>query len=112
MWWIKTDSTGEERGGFQDRDAGRSNIRKDYGPEYGIDYARFADPPDIARDLHLQSKIRKAINLENFLLNVRNGFVIIKGLVPDHETRTSIITTLKSVEGVVEVIPDIQILEH
>lgn len=45
MWHVdKNKEPG--RGGFQDRDVGRSDLSGDFGPEYGPDYARYAAPPD------------------------------------------------------------------
>lgn len=106
MWWVKTDSSGEDRGGFQNRDVGRVSFAKDFGPDYGVDYARYSDPPDYIRDLALKNKLEKKIG-PHYDLIVRNGFVVIKGFVPNEETRKSVLETLHAEDGVVEVISDL-----
>lgn len=110
MWWVKTDSLGEDRGGFQNRDVGRSFFDENYGPEFGVDYARFADPPDIKKDLALKHYIQLMIG-PDYRLIVRNGFVIVKGQVRDELLRRSIIETIRFCEGVVEVISDLKLTE-
>lgn len=110
MWWVKTNSTGEERGGFQNRDVGKTSFDENYGPEFGVDYARFADPPDYARDLKLKKQIIQEIGFVCDLI-VRNGFVIAKGKVPDEQTRRLLLETIHSFDDVKEVISDLKIEE-
>ena len=114
MWWIKTDSSGEERGGFQNRDVGKVSFDNDYGPEYGVDYARFADEPDIVKDMLLLSHVKEALSSDHLELqiNVRNKFVIIKGVVEDEVMRTQLIHKIRSVDGVIEVINDLHIRQQ
>lgn len=114
MWWVKTDSSGEERGGFQNRDSGRSAFNNDYGPDFGVDYARFSDPPDIMKDLQLKSLVSKELQkFENDLCEydmlVRNGFVILKGYVRNEEIKKIILETVYATEGVKEVINSLRI---
>ena len=110
MWWVKTNSTGEERGGFQNRDVGKSSFDNNYGPDFGIDYARFSDPPDITRDLKLKHLIIEQIGLGHELI-VRNGFVIVKGKVPDEKSRLRLLEKIHSFDQVREVISDLKIEE-
>ena len=114
MWWVKTDSSGEERGGFQNRDIGKVSFDKDYGPDYGVDYARFADEPDIVKDMLLLSHVKEALASVDLDLqvSVRNKFVIIKGLVEDEDMRSELIQKIRSVDGVVEVINDLHIRQQ
>lgn len=114
MWWVKTDSSGEERGGFQNRDSGRTSFNNDYGPDFGVDYARFSDPPDIAKDLQLKNLVsneleRYASDLNEYELQVRNGFVILKGQVRNEEIKKLILEKIYSTDGVIEVINNLRI---
>lgn len=119
MWWIKTNSSGEDRGGFQNRDSGRSAFNKDYGPDFGVDYARFSDPPDIMKDLRLKDLVAKELEkFENDLaeceMKVRNGFVILSGHVRSDEIRKLILESIYATEGVKEIINDLRVFnpEH
>lgn len=107
MWWVK-DHPDHSRGGFQNRDVGRTNFDEDYGPTYGVDYARFSDPPDLVKDGKLQKKVEALLahNFDNVSMEikVKNGFVILKGNVSDEMTREKIISTVRLEEGVVEII--------
>lgn len=98
----------EQRGGFQNRDVGKSAFDDDYGPEFGVDYARFCDPPDLARDLNLKNQIIKQIGWSCELI-VRNGFVIVKGQVKDEKTRQFLLQTIHSFPEVKEVISALKI---
>lgn len=114
MWWIKTDSSGEDRGGFQNRDSGRTLFNNDYGPDFGVDYARFSDPPDLMKDLKLQnlisSELKKFENdLYEYEMKVRNGFVILKGYVRNVDVQKSIFECVYATDGVKEVINNLHI---
>lgn len=109
MWWVKTNSSGEDRGGFQNRDSGRSAFNKDYGPDFGVDYARFSDPPDTLKDMQLKelltSRLQKFENdWHEQELTVRNGFIIMKGHVRNDEIKKSMLDCVHATEGVKEVI--------
>ena len=100
-----------DRGGFQNRDVGRTQFDDNYGPDYGIDYARFADTPDDKKDHALCEKILLSIS-ENFLhlgFKVRNGFVIVKGDLPDQAAKDELRRSLKEIKEVVEVIWDVKL---
>lgn len=87
-----------------------------YGPEFGVDYARFSDPPDYRKDFLLRSHIEEQLPLHDqyrdVTLMVRNGFVILKGNVSNLEIRNDVAEFVRSFDGVVEVINQIQILPH
>lgn len=87
-----------------------------YGPEFGVDYARFSDPPDYRKDFLLRSRIEEQLPLHDqyrdVTLMVRNGFVILKGTVSTNEIRNDVSEFVRSFSGVVEVINQIQILPH
>lgn len=99
------------RGGFQNRDVGRTNLVFDFGPEYGPDFARYSDPQDVNID---DAKIRKAIfsslkedeTIEDDSLDifVENGFVFIRGSVPDDTLKRKIESLINEVTGVQTVI--------
>ena len=98
-----------DRGGFQDRDVGRSNLDHDYGPEYGIDYARFADTPDEGKDNLLRDKILLLLDqFPSVEIKVRNSFVIVMGSLQDEKSKDDLRCLLRSIKGVVEVIWDIE----
>ena len=110
MWPIRPD-TDKSRGGFQNRDVGRSDFGTDFGPDYGIDYARFSDQPDPAADLRLHVLIEEKMKDHpevNF--KVRNGFVIMKGEIQSEVVKTEIYKKILSVTGVKEVINQLRIL--
>ena len=110
MWPINPDRD-NSRGGFQNSDVGKTSFDDNYGPEYGIDYARFSDPPDILKDLKLKELIEKQLALFDLYLNreliVRNGFVILKGSTQNEYLRNQISDFVKNVSGVEEVINQI-----
>jgi osmotically-inducible protein OsmY len=95
MWWVRASS---EHG------------RKDFGPEFGIDYARFADSPDPSQDGKILERIDNRLfthfaeDFNQIEILVRNGFVILKGHVNDEATRKLIAEDVWRVEGVREVI--------
>lgn len=107
MWQIRV-NTDKSRGGFQDRDVGRSNFHDDnYGPEHGVDFARFSDPPDPVQDNQLLLKIEAELDSISDFFNrgilVRNGFVFLKGTVTDPELRERIASVVRELPGVAEV---------
>lgn len=82
------------RGGFQDRDVGRSNYSFDFGPDYGPDFARFSDPhPMNLEDAKIRKKIFDKLQLADKLneseieVIVENGFVILKGSVSEETVK-------------------------
>lgn len=115
MWWVK-ENKDQSRGGFQNRDIGRSDFDDDYGPQYGIDYARFSDPPDLLRDGKLMHEVKGFLTREypQFAIDVsvRNGFVVLKGFVEDNELRGQIIESVHIIEGVREVINQLSYQPH
>lgn len=117
MWWVRTKSTGEEEGGFQNRDVGKTSFDKNYGPDFGVDYARFSDPPDILKDLKIKELLSQKIkvfdeSLCEFELKVRNGFVLLQGYVKDHEVRESLLEVVYATEGVKEIINNLQVFSE
>ncbi len=50
MWNVNPDRD-KSTGGFQDRDLGKTQFDDDYGPDFGVDYARFSDPPDFQKKI-------------------------------------------------------------
>lgn len=113
MWWIKGDKN-PDRGGFQDRDIGRSNFRENLGPEYGVDYALYVLPPDPAADQEVKHRVEERIgqwqeHVHQLEIVVRNGFVVLKGKVAHEDLRSDFIEVVRSVPGVREVINEIQL---
>lgn len=109
MWWIKGNAD-PSRGGFQNRDVGRTNFDHDFGPEFGVDYARFSDPPDFSADHKLTEIVKSHLArfvpklCEEIEIKVRNGFVILEGEVNDpalKEEVTNLITPIPSVREVI-----------
>jgi hypothetical protein len=99
----------QTRGGFQDQDLGRTQFDDDYGPEFGVDYARFADIPDVMKDQRLRDFIlMKMPEIEKYDLRIRNGFVLITAPSMSEIERKELLSSLRKIEGVVEVIPDFQ----
>ncbi len=107
MWPINPDRD-NSRGGFQNSDVGKTSFDFNYGPEYGVDYARFSDPPDISKDLGLKAQVEALVSRYDVYLEsavmVRNGFVFLKGSVPDDMIRNEISDTVRGITGVIEVI--------
>ena len=116
MWSGTTNphSKNLDRGGFQDRDVGRTQFDHDYGPEYGIDYARFSDTPNEEKDNELKSRILLSMDesFSNLEIKVRNGFVIVKGDLPDEKSKDDLRRKLKSLRDVVEVIWDVRLMTN
>lgn len=116
MWRI-TKNTDPSRGGFQDRDVGRSNMDRDFGPDFGVDYARYSDPPDLAADAALMERVKNKV--ERIYLDVsmpvtfhvRNGFVFLKGEVPDENTRQEVFEAVRGISGVIEVINQLKVVK-
>lgn len=106
-----TDTHDLSRGGFQNRDVGRTLFdRDDYGPDYGIDFAQFSAPNDLSADMQLKKNVCGELE-EKFPgfcmdldLYVRNGFVFLKGAVEDEKTKLMAEEITASVDGVVNVI--------
>lgn len=99
------------RGGFQNRDVGRSLFNHDdFGPEHGIDFALYSITNDYQADEAL--KMRVCVELENHFpgfcsdldLHARNGFIFLKGSVMDEAIRGQAGKLAASVEGVIKVI--------
>ena len=114
MWWVRTDSSGEDRGGWQNRDVGRQTFDKNFGPDFGVDYARFSDPPNIVKDLGLKQELEKKLsenlsNISDIHIKVRNGFIILKGAVKDHEVKAALLETIYATPGVREIISEISV---
>lgn len=117
MWRI-TKNKDPGRGGFQDRDAGRSNLSHDFGPELGVDYARYSDPPDLAADAALSEKVKSTV--ERIYLDasmpvtfhVRNGFVFLKGEVPNELIREEIREAVSGLSGVREMINQLKVVKQ
>jgi len=112
--WNVNPGNDQSRGGFQNRDVGRTSFDRDFGPDYGVDYARFSDTPDIAKDLALKSKIEEALPSEDLYRDqailVRNGFVILKGKTPGDHERNAIADIVRSFPEVIEVINQIDVI--
>jgi hypothetical protein len=99
------------RGGFQNRDVGRSNYNFDLGPEYGPDFARFSDPHHMnLEDVKIRKIIFDKLESEDKLFDneieiiVENGFVILKGSVSEETIKYDIEQISQEVPGVVTVI--------
>lgn len=94
----------------------REHSRESFGPEYGIDFARYADPPNTGMDLDLTEKINNRLftkfaeDFKELEIMVRNSFVIIKGKVADEVTKKNILQEIWSVSGVKEVINQLKIM--
>jgi len=112
MWHVEKNLE-PGRGGFQNRDVGRSNFQGDFGPEYGTDYARYSDPPDYVADVSLKETIRFKISTSfpqvasQIVILVRNGFVILKGPELCEELRASLVAVIVALPGVKEIINQI-----
>lgn len=106
MWNVKP-AENEDRGGFQDRDVGRTSIARNLGPEYGIDYARFAEEPDVARDLKTKTLIEEALagasDFQERGIFVKNGFVFLRGIVSEASRKTDIEDLVLGISGVIVV---------
>lgn len=113
-WHILWSDGRHDRGGFQNADVGRTNFQKDFGPDYGVDYARFADDPDIGKDRQLQEDILTELNslfqgIEHLQLKTRNGFVIVKGYLPDEQMKGAVFRTILAHDGVREIISNVEV---
>lgn len=116
MWRI-TKNKDPSRGGFQDRDVGRSNVRRDFGPDFGVDYARYSDPPDHAADAALKEKVRDKVDriyldvTAPVTIHVRNGFVFLKGEVPEERIREEMKEVVTKLPDVLEVINQLKVVK-
>lgn len=100
-----------ERGGFQNRDVGRSDFSSsDFGPQSGVDFALYSAENDIAADDDLKSTVRRQLDFnsaghyKDVELHVRNGFVFLKGPVQDEIDKKVAEDIVRSVAGVLKVI--------
>ena len=115
MWSVKVDTENQDRGGFQDRDVGRRSFDNDYGPEYGVDYARFSDIPNLNQDNNLKTILLETLTylfndeIIHLELKVKNAFVIVQGSVPSLEIKSAVLKVLSSVKDVTEVINDLKV---
>lgn len=81
-----------------------------YGPEYGIDYARFSDTPNLAADNKLRDEVSLELKktfpeeFETITIFVKNGFVFLKGDVADSSLRLEIAEKVSHVHSVQEVV--------
>lgn len=114
MWNVKPDRE-KSSGGFQNADLGKTQFDKNYGPDFGIDYARFSDPPDLKKDFLLQKQVEAQLaqhdNAQEITVSARNGFIILKGRVPTVEVRNEITDFVRTIPEVVEVINQISVNE-
>ena len=114
MWNVNPDKD-HSRGGFQNRDVGRRSFDGEFGPEYGIDYARFAANPDPLNDHALRIALEEQLPLDRIPegeIQVRNGFVILKGTVANEASRQSLLECVRGFPGVVEVINQLSLESH
>jgi hypothetical protein len=100
-----------DRGGFQNRDVGRSNFsRNDFGPESGVDFALYSAENDILADETLKSAVRRGLDFNSaghygdVEIHVRNGFVFLKGPVQDEITKKVAEDIVSGLPGVLKVI--------
>lgn len=99
------------RGGFQNRDVGKTSFAFDYGPEFGPDFARYSDPQDVHID---DAKIRKEIfsrlredediEDDSFDIFVENGFVFLRGPITEESVKRRIEKIINEISGVQTVI--------
>lgn len=113
MWNVHPDRE-KNRGGFQNADLGKTQFDRNYGPEFGVDYARFSDPPDIEKDHHLETMVKENLSEHELFreieITVRNEFVILKGKVPTLEEKTHASDFVRALPGVKEVINQLEVL--
>lgn len=100
-----------ERGGFQNRDVGRSDYsRSDFGPQAGVDFALYSAENDILADEGLKSAVRRGLDFNSaghyidVEIHVRNGFVFLKGAVQDEIDKKVAEDIVSSIPGVLKVI--------
>ena len=92
------------RGGFQNRDVGRTEVH-DYGPDYGVDYARYSDPANPVVDHSLRDKILAALHsISDLEVHVKNGFVLVRGQIEDEDQADLIRQKVIHIEGVKDVV--------
>lgn len=114
MWWVK-DHSDHSQGGFQNRDVGKTSFDKDFGPDYGVDFARFSDPPNHQADKKMKEETHSYISenfkeIKNLNVTVRNGFIILEGDVSSEVERMRIEELARGrIEGIREVINQISI---
>lgn len=90
MWHVKPNPESHDR---------------NFGPDYGVDYARLSDPPDIYRDEALKFQILSKLDDKKININVKNGFVFLKGSMPSGE-KSRLIAQIRAFEGVRDIIFD------
>ena len=100
-----------ERGGFQNRDVGRSDFaRGDFGPQAGVDFALYSAENDIALDDELKSAVRRGLDFNSaghfsdVEIHARNGFVFLKGPVQDEIDKKVAEDITAGIPGVLKVI--------
>jgi len=100
-----------DRGGFQNRDIGRSDLlRRDFGPESGVDFALYSAANDLAADESLMSSVRRELDFNSaghyadVEIHVRNGFVFLKGPVQDEIDKKVADDIVGAIPGVLKVI--------
>ncbi len=84
-------------------------LERDFGPSFGIDYARFSDVPDVRADDALRARVLLQLGLglclapEVIKIFVRNRFVFLT--LPDDESvsREHVRTLLSSLKEIVTV---------
>jgi len=92
------------------------NTSRDYGPDLGVDYARYSDPPDLAADAALTEKVRDKV--ERIYLDVsmpvssfvKNGFIFLQGEVPTEMIREEIDEAVRGLPEAIEVINHIKVV--
>lgn len=106
------------RGGFQNRDVGMSQFGTDFGPEYGVDFAQFAEATPGFEDSEGRSRmvldemllslarsvLRRLEGAEDVEAFVRNGFLFLQGPVMHQVSRDEIEKKMAGLPGVLKVI--------
>lgn len=109
------------RGGFQNRDVGRTQFGNDFGPEYGIDFADYSQAPLEARhmiDDLILSSARDLLDIDengsfgDVELFVQNGFLFLKGPVENEDARTRAEETLDGLPGLLKIINVLSVRYH
>lgn len=100
-----------ERGGFQNRDVGRSSFnRNDFGPDAGVDFALYSAGNNLLADEDLKASVQRSLqensagHYADVELHVRNGFVFLKGPVQDEIHKRVAEDIVQGVPGVLKVI--------
>ena len=109
------------RGGFQNRDVGRSQFGSDFGPDYGSDFADYSDAPILARllidDLIINSA-RSLLDIDDkgafgdVELYVHNGFLFLKGSVENDSARMRAEERVDGLPGLMKIINVLSVRYH